>query len=217
MKVRRLIERLRMSLLPSEQQRELKRWYADGGDEALRYNYDLDANSLVFDVGGYKGQFASDIYARYNCRILVFEPVNAFATGIRTRFHCNDRIEVVSIALGASRRSENISICDDGSSLLKPGYRKEVVEVEDVALFLSERKILCIDLMKVNIEGGEYELLPRLCETALIKIVRNLQIQFHEVARDSEMKMEDIHKELAKTHAPTYQYRYVWENWQRRE
>jgi len=30
-------------------------WFAVNGDQTLRLNYDLDANSLVFDLGGYKG------------------------------------------------------------------------------------------------------------------------------------------------------------------
>ena len=217
LRARRLIERIRWTMFPSEQQRVLKKWYADGGDDALRYDYDLNEKSLVLDIGGYKGQFASDIYARFNCRVLIFEPVKAFAEEMGARFKHNDRIEVIQKALGASRRTERMSVCDDGSSTWKTGARKEDIDFEDVALLFSERRITRVDLMKINIEGGEYELLPRLCETGLIRLVGNLQVQFHELTADSDARMNDIQKELSKTHTPAYQYRYVWESWRQKD
>ena len=210
---RRLAESLRTSMFPTDADRELQRWYRDGGDEALRYNYDLSESALVLDVGGYKGQFASDIYSRFNCRILIFEPVEAFATQIKNRFRRNAKIEVIAKALGSSRRKEAIALCNDGSSTWKSGPRTEDIYFEDVALVFSERKITNIDLLKVNIEGGEYELLQRLLETDLIKQVKNIQVQFHRVAQDSERRMEQIRKDLSTTHTPIYQYRFVWENW----
>jgi hypothetical protein len=94
---------------------------------------------------------------------------------------------------------------------------KKTIEFEDAAEFFGKHNIESIDLLKVNIEGGEYELLPRLLETGLINRIKILQIQFHNVGWDSEMRMELICRELAKTHSPTYQYKFVWENWVRRD
>ena len=46
---------------------ELKRWYKDNGDENLRLSYpSLNINSIVFDLGGYKGDFAFQIYADFS-------------------------------------------------------------------------------------------------------------------------------------------------------
>lgn len=36
-----------------------------------------------------------------------------------------------------------------------------------------------IGLMKINIEGGEYELLERMIELGIINKVKDIQIQFH--------------------------------------
>ena len=206
-----------MWLFPTELDNEVKRWSADGGDERLRYDYDLDSHSLVIDLGGYKGQWASDIYARYNCRVLVFEPVKPFSEKIQKRFSKNPKIEVYCLALGESRRQETISLGDDGSSVYRKGSAKEVIQFEDVAAFLAKHDITRIDLMKVNIEGGEYELLPRLFEAGLVHKIKHLQIQFHDIAPDSTLRMEKLRKELEKTHTPTYQYKFVWENWVRRD
>lgn len=209
----KIITRLRGSMFPTEHDKEIRRWWSDGGDERFRYDYELNNESLVIDLGGYKGQWASDIYARYNCRLLVFEPVKLFAENIEERFRKNPRIEVFCLGLGKNRRQDVIALSDNGSSLYRDAPVKETIEFEDVAEFFGKHNIESIDLIKVNIEGGEYELLPRLLETGLINRIKNLQIQFHNVGRESEMRMEIICRELAKTHSRTYRYKFVWENW----
>lgn len=67
--------------------------------------------------------------------------------------------------------------------------------------------------MKVNIEGGEYELLTRLIVTGYIKTIKQIQFQFHNIDPDSESKMRGICTDLTLTHRPTFQYKFVWENW----
>jgi hypothetical protein len=42
--------------------------------------YDLNADSVCIDIGGYEGQWASDIFGRYGCTIHVFEPVPLLPT-----------------------------------------------------------------------------------------------------------------------------------------
>lgn len=211
---RKVYNKLRRTFLPSEQDKELKRWFSRNDDEELRYDYDLNSDSLVIDLGGYKGQWASDIYARYNCRIMIFEPAHAFAKIIEKRFAKNPKIEIFHFALGDRKRQEILSLSADGSSVYREGVKKENIQFEDVADYFTRKNIISCDLMKVNIEGGEYELLPRLIKTGLIKNIRNLQIQFHNLSPDSEKHMELIHAELAKTHTLTYQYKFVWENWE---
>jgi len=202
-------------MLPTAHDKELQRWYSDGGDEAFRYDYDLNSDSLVIDLGGYKGQWASDIYARYNCRVLVFEPVKSFAEKIEKRFERNRRVEVFRLALGANRRHAAIAMLGDGSSVYRTAPEKETIQFEDVAEFFAKHGIDRVDLMKVNTEGGEYELMPRLFEAGLVKRIRHIQIQFHNVGASSETRMKEICRELSRTHKPTYQYKFVWENWVR--
>ena len=52
-------------------------WVRDNGDHTLRLDYDLNEDSIVFDVGGYRGDFTSAIFNKYNCNVYVFEPVSA--------------------------------------------------------------------------------------------------------------------------------------------
>jgi len=210
---RKMIARIRKTFFPTEHDKELERWYLDDCNDSSKTNYDLDSSSLAIDLGGYKGQWASDVFSQYDCRVMVFEPVSTFAKKIEERFTKNPKIKVFNLALGAKRRQDTIFLNKDGSSVYREGGEAEVIQLEDVVDFFCNHKIDCCDLMKINIEGGEFELLPRLIETGLIKKIKNIQIQFHNIAPDSERNMEAICAELAKTHTPIYQYKFVWEGW----
>jgi FkbM family methyltransferase len=194
----------------------VRKWWANGGDHALRFDYDLNEESVVLDLGGYKGQWASDLFSRYRCRIFVFEPVRAFAEQIERRFRKNDRIEVLQYGLGGSSKTQTIHICADASSTFGGSSNKEEIRIVDAKDWISERRIGRIDLIKINIEGGEYELLERLIETRLIEMIENIQVQFHDIAADSRLRMQQIQDHLRTTHEPTYQYEFVWENWARK-
>ena len=40
---------------------ERTKWYREKGDEKLRLNYRLNEQSIVFDIGGYIGDFSNSI------------------------------------------------------------------------------------------------------------------------------------------------------------
>lgn len=196
-----------------EQQERFDKWFEDRGDKTLRLNYHLDENSVVFDLGGYEGQWTSDIFAKYCCWIDVFEPVDEFAEQIVERFRRNRKIRVHKFGLSDENKTALLALGQDGSSAFKDG--EEVTEIKLVRAtdFFSGHNISQIDLMKINIEGGEYELLEHLIKTGFIEKVNNFQVQFHDFVPDAEQRMRRIQAELEKTHRLTYQYLFVWENW----
>jgi FkbM family methyltransferase len=209
---------IRRRVFPSKNDLVVRKWIADGGDYALRFNYELNENSIVLDLGGYQGQWASDLYSRYNCYIFIFEPVLTFANQITKRFNKNEKLKTFQYGLGKSTRSEKINISEDGSSVFGESGKKEQIEIIDVKTWIKKnlKNNTPIDLIKINIEGGEYELLDRLIESGLIDNIKNIQVQFHQITKNSRSKMESIQKELRRTHKLTYQYDFVWENWTRK-
>lgn len=209
----RIAEKIEKKRFRIEHKKTVRKWYADGGETHLRYDYDLTPESVVFDLGGYKGQWASDIFARYQSNIHVFEPVEAFAEQIERRFQKNNKIMVYPFGLGASTRMEEIHLSADGSSVWGASENTEKIRIVDVQEWMTENKPGRIALMKINIEGGEFELLERMIEGGMTDSVENFQIQFHKIAEDSRSRMEQIQQVLGKTHRLTYQYDFVWENW----
>ena len=214
----RFLIKLRRSLqkkyFPTERDNAMRRWKADQGDQVLRLNYHLGLDSVVMDLGGYRGDWANEIHSRYQCRVHVFEPVLSFADGIVRRFSDNAAIEVHPYGLGRSSRTESIGLSADASSMFQQNGQRESIQLQDVAEWFQQHQVDRVALMKINIEGGEYELLERLLETRLASQIDNIQVQFHNIAEDSPSKMKQILQRLGDTHAPTYQYDFVWENWQ---
>lgn len=215
--IKKAANRIRAELFPTEHTKMFRKWCADGGDDKFRFDYDLNENSFVIDLGGYCGQWASDIFSRYLCNVSVFEPVSEFAKKIETRFSRNSKIQVYQFGLGGSTREESISVCGTSSSIYRNSSEKETTKIVDVRDWFSSNKVEAVDLIKINIEGGEYELLERLIETDLISKILDLQVQFHHIASDSETRMQTIQEALKNTHYLTYQYKFVWENWTRRD
>lgn len=196
---------------PDEARKEV--WFRDGAEMTLRLDYDLDENSVVFDVGGYEGHWASDIFGRFCCTIYIFEPVKHFADGIAKRFERNKKIHSQRVGLAGESKSLSITVDAYASSTFKGRGESQIIELMDAVQFIDQHNIPRIDLMKVNIEGGEYELLERLIDTGYIERVTDLQVQFHDFVPDAETRMHGIQEKLRKTHATTYQYPFVWENW----
>lgn len=194
--------------------REKKRWVQDDGDHTLRLKYPLDNHSVVFDIGGYKGQWASDIFSMYRCNIKIFEPIPEYAEYIKKRFFQNDLIELIPAGLGESDKDATIYIQNDRTSTFGKEGKKITIKVKDVCAAMDETKTFEIDLVKVNIEGGEYELLERLLNSGYIKRVKNLQVQFHTFVPEAKIRISEIRSRLSHTHKLTYKYDFVWENWE---
>jgi FkbM family methyltransferase len=197
-------------------------WRDADGDRVLRQEYDLDERSLVFDLGGYEGQWASDIVARYRCETWVFEPVPAFAELIRRRFARNQSVRVFQFGLADRDRTATIELHADASSMMSTSVGGDDghvvgdavdVRLVDVVGFFEEHAVDRVDLMKLNIEGGEYDLLDRMLGAGLLSRIGDLQVQFHDFVPGAERRMQQIREGLAATHHPTYQFDFVWENW----
>ena len=194
--------------------REVERWYRDGGDNHFRYTYRLGSRSTVIDAGGYEGEWSRGIYDKYHPRIYIFEPVKKYYDSISLKFKGNKKVRVFHAGLSGKDRQESISIDDVSSSVFKKGGKTERISLLDIQKFCREQKLKRIDLIKINIEGGEYELLERLIETGMAKNITNIQVQFHDFFPDAEKRMESIQRKLSRTHRLTYSYWFVWDNWE---
>lgn len=190
-----------------------KQWFKDDGDKTLRLNYPLNENSIVFDIGGYEGKFADEIFNEYKCTIYVFEPVDKFYKSICERFKDNSKIKVFNFGLSDKDGEMMISISDDASSIHTDASNKESIKLKSINDFISENKVQHVDLMKINIEGGEFQVLPALINSNFVKNIDNLQIQFHNFISNAIQMRDDIRKKLSQTHELTYDYYFVWENW----
>ena len=110
----------------------------------------------------------------------------------------------------------DIFVHGDASSVFGSGTLVVRVLLVDAAEFFNEHGVQSIKLMKVNIEGGEYDLLERLISTGEIRKVQNLQVQFHASEPGHGQRVKRIRKLLSATHELQWQYPMVWESWARK-
>ncbi|HRO41244.1 MAG TPA: FkbM family methyltransferase [Flavipsychrobacter sp.] len=192
-----------------------KKWEAEDGDHNLRFDYNLNDSSLVFDVGGYKGEFAAAIFCKYNCEVYVFEPLPQFFNIINATFAHNSRVHPYCFGLSDITGTATISLSDVSSSLFIKDAETVQIQLKSMVEFIQEQNISKVDLLKLNIEGAEYALLEALLDNNLIGIFKNIQVQFHEfLVENSVERMNKIHQRLSKTHRLSWQYEFVWENWE---
>lgn len=181
-------------------------------DDVMKF--ELPSNAVIFDVGGYHGDWAQIAIARYpDSEIYVFEPVQEFYEGIKKRFANNSKVKVFNFGLSGEDRIDTINIRGDGSSTFGTGEQKEQIQLKSISNFAIENKIFKVDLIKINIEGEEYLLLEKLTKSNELTIFNNLLIQFHSFVDNCEEKRQNIVNELDKYYDNIFNYEFVFEGW----
>lgn len=175
--------------------------------------FSLKESPIIFDVGGYKGDWAKIAMDNYaNTEIYIFEPVKKFYNEIVDRYKGNDKIRVYNFGLSSQNSIEKISSSGDGSSIFLPGGEEEII-LKDIREFLFEEKIFNVDLIKINIEGEEYRLLKHLIQFPELNVFQNYLIQFHTFIEEYEEKRSEIVKELAVYYDRIFNYEMIFEGW----
>lgn len=171
----------------------LKTWQ-DENLEHLRFEYDLQASDYVVDVGSYWKQFADEIKKRYGCHVECFDAIDD-----RAAWLWDGKMKM------------------GGQSYYTSLYDTESAQQEytcvDIAKYLDRE----VALLKINIEGGEYELLNHIYDKCRFNNIRNMQIQFHQVdGMDWQTQYDAIAHLISYTHKLTWRVPFVWENWTRK-
>lgn len=192
---------------------DFSRWLADSGDSTHRLNYELNENSVVFDMGGYKGDWTKKIFEKYKSNIFVFEPVDEFYNIICKNIKGNEKIQPFKYGLGSKDEEMEISLTLDSSSTFNKEGSLEKINIKTFKDFIESNNISNIDLIKINIEGGEYDLLEHIISENLQTKIKNIQVQFHRFIPECTERRNKIREELSKTHELTYDYDFIWENW----
>ena len=139
------------------------------------YNLNLNKNSVVLDFGANIGDITQCLIDLYDCKIYCFEPNNYAFKVLKQRFKTNKKVSVFNKAVGKKdckdylyyhhSHDENPVKSSISSSLFK---EKENVDTDKYQLteIISINSILKqfknIDLIKIDIEGSEYKILPHI-------------------------------------------------------
>ena len=138
----------------------------------------LNKDSIVIDIGANIGNISNFILEKKDLQIFAFEPNRLCFEIMARRFIDDNRIKIFNVAISNfSGRSkfylhENSKGIEDfdyiESSSLKPSKdnvsKNNNIEINVVNIKDVLSKFPIIDLIKIDIEGSEYEILPFLIE-----------------------------------------------------
>lgn len=184
----------------------------DNQTQNLQYTYNLTKDSIVIDAGAYQGEFTNIIHNKYDCSIHIFEPIKSMYNLLESKFSSNPKIIINQLGLSNSTKEDIIYLNNDGSSLYGNGS-SETINCIDIVEYLRSNKIRSVDLLKLNIEGSEYDVIERLIDQKMLSTIKNLQVQFHRFVPDCDIRRMSIHEQLSKTHTLLWNYDWIWESW----
>lgn len=196
---------------------QIRKWFKDDKKYNFRTNYpELNKNSIVLDIGGYYGDFAFEINKRYSSKVLVFEPHPVYFEKCRERFKNNTDITVYNFGLSDKNETLELSNNGDSSSFILTKHQNSIsCSLREFSSVYKELKLKEVDLIKLNIEGGEFQVLNNIHQQVGFDNFKNIQVQFHNFVPNAKEKRETLIQEILKSHHPTFSYPFVWENFER--
>jgi len=190
-------------------------WILRRADNRFHKKHNLNESSVFFDVGGFEGKFTEKILNEFDCKSYIFEPHPVYFKILKDKYIKNENVKVFEYGLG--KINQKLYLTDESSGSRIVDYKAEYkISIKDINEVIDVLGIVKIDLLKLNIEGSEYELLDHLIDTGTIEIVESLLVQFHENVPDYINYREKIRKHLSKTHKEIWSYYFVWERWDKK-
>jgi FkbM family methyltransferase len=191
-------------------------WFAVDGDNTLALDWPgVDENSVVWEIGGYKGRWALQMAQKYNPTIHFFEPMKWALDQAEEKLK-GYKVHLHNFALWT--HNGEMSLGDfgrDGASLLKPDNKDQqvvlAIDIEEVF-----QRFAPVDVCLMNIEGGEFVLVPYMIGLDLMKHIRYFWAQFHLFVPGSDRKLRAIQEMMSLTHEMIWDCGSTAMAWRRR-
>lgn len=175
-------------------------WQYIDGDDTLALDWDLNEDSLVWEIGGYEGRWAWQMWEKFHCHITIFEPQDWAYKKLLSRFTGIYKVKIYPLGIWTKYGSFPLgNFFTDGASMLSA---KEPVEnsclfVDYPTAFEIDRGQIDVGLM--NIEGSEYTLIPEFIKSGYISRFENFWCQFHPDNKN-DMRHIEIFEGMERTH-----------------
>jgi FkbM family methyltransferase len=196
--------------------RNVYKRFLDRGDETNLINYQLNENSIVFDIWWYLWVFSDKIISKYNCYVYIYEPVKRYYEILKDKYKCNHKVKVFNFWLWDKFNTLPIKVDWERSSIFINKGIQETIIIRPFHEIIKEENIDKIDLISINIEWGEYDLIKNIIQNGIIFFIQNIQIQFHDFVEWAEKKREDLIVQIKTTHKILFSYPFVREAFTRK-
>jgi FkbM family methyltransferase len=192
-------------------------WFAHNCNNTIAVNYNLTKDSLVIDLGAFKGIWSEQMIDLYDCKMILYEPVEKFFNILESKFYNNKKISIFNFGIHPIKKEEKFYINGDGSSAHVKKGEEIKITYKNLIEHLDSLEVQHVDLMQINIEGDEYDLLEDLIKSSKIEMFDNLQIQFHDFVSNADLRRERIRNSLLKIGWNLkWEYPWVFESWSKK-
>ena len=203
-----ILKKIKNLLFNEIQTKEYLQFISDGGDELIFKNIILNDSSLTIDAGGFDGEFTDEILKKECRNIYIYEPDPDFYKNLIRKYQLDNRVKILNLALFDKDKKMNLSENSNASSIMESTDNGRIINAVDV--YNEFKKYQKIDLLKLNIEGAEYDVLLRLIEKNELNKVKYLLVQFHKEHDLAEVKYNNILPKITKEFDIIFNYKYVW-------
>ncbi|MEM4134627.1 MAG: FkbM family methyltransferase [Candidatus Micrarchaeia archaeon] len=171
-------------------------------DVSFKY-FSLIKPRVIFDLGASYGILSLNYHKKFPyAKIYSFEPNPITYNFAKSLFEINkvtDRIYLFNDAVGDREEERELYYNPwhlEGSSLFEQANNSEKVRIRMIRFvdFIQREKIENIDFLKVDIEGGEFDLLRDLDESKTIDIISKIFMEVH--SKFSDIKRTSLSKIL---------------------
>ena len=189
----------------------------DGMYDRYLNNIKTNSNSIVFDLGSYKGSSLLRLASKCQGTIYGFEPIPLFYEEALRIISHEQRIRIFNCAVSDTDGQMTLHMNHDETSITKTSGQPIQCQVRSFVTIWKHLGIQTLDVLHMNIEGGEYDVIRNIMKHDLLKHIKTLVIQFHYPSEETRSFRSMFHAELLKTHTCVYDYAFVWERWSLRE
>lgn len=141
----------------------------------------LNAASVVVDAGAHRGEFSRNLHAKFGCRCILIEANPRLAAALSAP----PGGQVIPAALSATDGLVSFNVDQNpeaGGIETKPADSgQEMLSIESLSLVTLKARLGLeqIDLLKLDIEGSEFELLQQTPDAVLSEIGQ-ITVEFHD-------------------------------------
>lgn len=177
----------------------------------------IDSEGTVLDIGCFKGEFTKKLL-RQNpwLKVEMFEPYGPYVKKAMQKVKQGTNVKVHQLAVTGDGRQQVFTAMGLrtkqvllGSDELTNTFHADSIEMSELILSRSP-----ISLLKINIEGMEYECFESIAGTQLLQSVKMILIQFHNFSEDHPQRRSGVQALFANTHSPIFIHDWKWELWE---
>lgn len=185
----------------------------------------MKERSLLIEVGGNEGADAAALQKLYKPTHIILEPTKYFADKLRERFRDNPRVTVLNFGLHTETKNFSVQVKGrhgEGTSVYSKKKGSTKIMVINSTKFFNDLGVgqIEVDLLSMDCEGCEFGVLENIFLTNMTRYFKNIQMEWHSGLKRIQNQVQrycQIVEMLSRTHRPTFQFRYIYENWRRKD